>query len=277
MAPNDEPMDSAKPGDSDEAFWREFLTRGDPGERRTRRVFKHLPHGPRCKLCAAPFAGPTAPVMRAIGKRQALKNPSVCNACFDFMEKHHGGAEIDGSYLFADIRGSTSLAERLSPADFRSLIDRFYKVASRAVFDNDGGVDKFVGDEIVAFFFPLLSGDDHAAKAVATALAILRATGHENPEGPWVPVGIGFSSGLAWVGAVGDEKRTDLTALGDTVNIAARLAAAARAGEVLLTVEAARAANLDPGLERRSLDLKGKSTPTAVVSLTVGGVPAVPT
>ena len=53
--------------------------------------------------------------MRAIGKRPALKNPTVCNACFDFMEKHHGGAEIDGSFLFADIRGSTTLAERMPP------------------------------------------------------------------------------------------------------------------------------------------------------------------
>jgi class 3 adenylate cyclase len=79
---------------------------------------------------------------------------------------------------------------------------------------------------------------------------------------------------MAWVGAVGDEKRTDLTALGDTVNVAARLGGVARAGEVLLTVEAAEAAHLDPGPERRSLDLKGKSTPTDVVSLTVGPVPA---
>ena len=81
-----------------------------------------------------------------------------------------------------------------------------------------------------------------------------------------------MSSGMAWVGAVGDEKRTDLTALGDNVNIAARLGGAARAGEVLLTVEAAVAAGVDPTLERRSLELKGKSTPTEVVSLTVGSV-----
>jgi len=70
MAPNDERVDSANPSDSDEAFWREYLTRGDAGETRARRVLKLLPHGPRCKLCAAPFAGPAAPVMRAIGKRQ---------------------------------------------------------------------------------------------------------------------------------------------------------------------------------------------------------------
>ncbi len=263
-----------RPTSGDEAFWYEFLTRGDAMEMRARRVLRHLPHGPRCKLCAAPFAGAAAPLMRAIGKRPALKNPTVCNSCFDFIEKHHGGAEIDGSYLFADIRGSTTLAEHLPIDEFRALIDRFFATAAQAVFDNDGGVDKFVGDEIVAFFFPLMSGPRHASAAVNTATAILRATGHEDAGGPWVPVGVGVATGLAWVGAVGDEQRTDLTALGDNVNIAARLGGVARAGEVLMTVETAEAAGLDPGLERRSLGLKGKQSSTLVVSLTVGHVAA---
>lgn len=258
------------PNGRDEAFWRDFLTRGDPNERRFRRLFAMLPHGPRCKLCAAPFAGPAAPVMRVIGKRPALKNQTLCNACFVNMEKHRGGAEVDGSYLFADIRGSTALAERIPPIEFRALIDRFYATASQAVFDHNGGVDKFVGDEIVAFFLPVTSGPQHAAHAVAAALAVLQATGHADDRGPWVPVGVGVSSGRAWVGVVGDDKRIDITALGDNVNIAARLGGAAKAGEVLLTVEAAKAAQLDPDLERRSLDLKGKSAPTEVVSLTVG-------
>jgi adenylate cyclase len=257
----------------DEAFWREFLTRGDTMERRVRGVMRLLPHGPRCKLCAAPFHGPSAPLMRAIGKRPADKNPAVCNSCFAFMEKHHGGAEIEASFLFADIRGSTTLAERMSPSEFRALIDRFYATAADVVFAHTGGIDKFVGDEITAFFFPLMSGPDHTRLAVEAAAALLHATGHDDLAGPWVPVGAGVSAGLAWVGAVGDEKKTDLTALGDVVNIAARLATVARAGEVLVTKEAASAARLDPALERRSLDLKGKSTPTDVVSLTVGPVP----
>jgi Adenylate cyclase, family 3 (some proteins contain HAMP domain) len=258
------------PPTGDEAFWREYLTRGDAMETRARRVLRFLPHGPRCKLCAAPFAGPSAPLMRALGKRPAYKNPNVCSSCFDFMEQHHGGAVIDGSYLFADIRGSTSIAEGMAAADFRALIDRFYKVASQVVFDHDGGVDKFVGDEIVAFYFPLMSGRRYAAAAVRTATALLHATGHDDPGGPWVPVGVGVATGPAWVGAVGDERHTDLTALGDNVNIAARLGAAALAGEVLMTVETALAAGVGAGLERRNLDLKGKSTPTEVVSLLVG-------
>jgi adenylate cyclase len=265
---------SDEPGTESDAFWREFLTRGDSMEKRARRILRFIPHGPRCKLCAAPFAGPGAPVMRAIGKRPADKNPSVCNSCFDFMEKRHGGAEIEASFLFADIRGSTTLAERMTPGEFHDVIDHFFSAAAQAVFDNDGGVDKFVGDEITAFFFPLMSGPRHAQLAVAAATAILRATGHQDPGGPWVPVGAGVATGLAWVGAVGDDKRTDLTALGDVVNVAARLASVARAGEVLVTVEAAAAAGLDYDLATHDLELKGKQLPTRVVSLTVGPVSA---
>ena len=114
-----------------------------------------------------------------------------------------------------------------------------------------------------------MTGPGHASAAVAAAVELLRATGHEDPAGPWVPVGAGVATGLAWVGAVGDERRTDITAVGDTVNTTARLAGAAKAGEILVTVEAAAAAGLDPTLEPVSLDLKGKQSATRVVSLKV--------
>jgi adenylate cyclase len=254
----------------DEAFWHEFLTRGDPMERRVRGFLRRIPDGPRCKLCAAPFAGVGAPFMRMIGKRPADQNPTMCSSCFDFMIRHHGGAEIDCTILFADIRGSTAMAESMSSTEFRRRLDDFYATASAVVFANDGGIDKFVGDEVMALFFPLLSGPGHVARAVDAAVGILRATGHSDPRGPWVPVGAGVNTGRTWVGAVGDEAHTELTAVGDIVNVTARLATAASAGEVLVTVEAAAAAGLDPGLARRVLDLKGKLAPTEVVSLTVG-------
>ncbi len=260
----------APTGDDRERFWREYLTRGDAMERRARRILRALPHEPRCQLCAAPFAGAMAPVMRALGKRPADKNPRVCQSCFSFVMKHHGGAEIDASFVFADIRGSTTLAEQMSAGEFHALLDRFYATASAVVFDNDGAVDKFVGDEVVAMYFPLMSGVQHAARAVETAEALLRATGHEDPGGPWVPVGAGVHTGPAWVGAVGDESHTELTALGDTVNTTARLASAARAGEVIVTTAAAEAAGLDPSLERSFLELKGKGAPTEVVRIRIG-------
>ena len=257
------------PGHDSEEFWRNFLTRGDATERRVRRLFKRIPEGPRCKLCAAPFAGVGAPFMRLIGKRPSDKNPTMCNSCFDFLVRHHGGAEIECSFLFADVRGSTSIAESMSATRFRDLMDRFYATATAVVFDHDGSVDKFVGDELVAMFFPLLSGERHAARAVDAAMALLAATGHAEEAGPWLPLGAGVHTGPAWVGAVGDGTHVELTALGDTVNTTARLASVAKIGEILVSSPAADVAALDPALERRSLALKGKELPTEVVVLRV--------
>jgi adenylate cyclase len=260
------------PNSGDNAFWYDFLTLGSPNERRNRRIFRLLPHGPRCRLCAAPFAGAAAPVMRMIGKRPADHNPNWCSACFDFITEHHGGAEIELSLLFADIRGSTGLAEGMSPSAYRSILNRFYDVAAQAVIDHDGFVDKFVGDELVATFAPLLSGERHAAQAVAAAQALLRKTGHEAPEGPWVAVGAGVHTGVAWMGAVGEGAHTSLTAVGDAVNVTARLAALAQSGEILITADAAAAAGVGDGLERRFLDLRGKQQQTEVVALQIGPV-----
>jgi adenylate cyclase len=257
------------PGSDNEEFWRDFLSRGHSKERAGRRVFKLIPHGPRCRLCAAPFSGVGAPLMRLIGKRPSDKNPTWCSSCFTFMSRNHGGAEIECTLLFADIRGSTTLAERLTPADFRQLMDRFYDTAAAVVFDHDGIVDKFVGDELVAMFFPLLTGERHAARGVEAARALLEATGHTDRGGAWVPLGAGVHTGLAWVGAVGAGTHTTLTALGDAVNTTARLASAATAGEILITTDAATAAGLDSNLDRRPLELRGKQQSTEVVALTI--------
>ena len=259
------------PAARDEEFWRRFLEQGGDSWRGLgRRVFKVLPADPRCRMCAAPFRGPGAPLMRMIGKRQSDANPNWCTSCFDFMSTHHGGAEIDGAMLFADIRGSTSLAERMSPAAYHALLDRYFATATEVIFKHDGAVDKFVGDELVALFFPLLSGERFTARAIEAATDLLRQTGHDSREGPWVPVGVGVHSGRAWFGVMGEGQHIELTAVGDTVNIAARLASLAEAGEVLVSADAADAADLDLSLERRTLELKGKEQSTEVVSVRVG-------
>jgi len=206
--------------------------------------------------------------MRMIGKRRSDQNPTMCMTCFTFLATHHGGAEIEVTMLFADIRGSTSIAERISPGAFSKILDRFYDTAAKVVIGNEGSIDKFVGDELVALFFPMLAGDRHAARAIDAARALLEATGHRDAAGPWIPVGAGVHSGMAWVGAVGEGSHTQITAVGDSVNTAARLASAAAAGEILVTVAAAEAAHLaEAGVERRQLALKGKSEPTEVLVL----------
>ena len=207
--------------------------------------------------------------MRLIGKRQSTANPYYCTSCEKVLIKHHGGAEVDGSMLFADIRGSTALAEKMTPTEFRSVLDRFYSTASRVVFAHDGMVDKYVGDELVAVFPPLYSAERHAERAVEAAKGLLRATGHADPEGPWVPIGAGVHTGRAWFVAMGEGTHVELTIVGDRINVTARLASLAQAGEILVSVEAAEKAGLDPSLPRQTLELKGRQEPIEVVSLRV--------
>ena len=260
-------MDRPPPG-ANEEFWRAFLMDGDPRERRNYSIFRRIPSNPRCKLCAAPFAGVGRPLMRILGKQPSDPNPNLCSNCFTFVTNNHGGAEIPLSLMFADVRGSTSMAEHMSPGDYQALMGRFYDAAAKAVFENDGFLDKFVGDEVVAIFAPLLARERHAAHALDAARSLLHETGHDSPDGPWLQIGAGVHTGMAWMGAIGEGRHTTMTALGDPVNVAARLASVAKSGEILLTVDAAEAAGVDiTGLPRQQLELKGKSELTDVVSL----------
>jgi adenylate cyclase len=207
--------------------------------------------------------------MRFMGRDRWSKNPEYCGECFRVLEAHHGGAEIESSFLFADVRGSTSIAERISATEFRRQLNRFYEVASRILIDHDGIVDKFVGDEVVGIFIPALTSRGHADRAVAAARALLVATGQGDPARPTLPIGIGVGTGIAFIGSVGKPPVTSLTALGDVVNTTARLASAASGGEILVMASTASASGLATGdLERRELALKGKASETTAFVLT---------
>jgi adenylate cyclase len=135
---------------------------------------------------------------------------------------------------------------------------------------HDAIVDKFVGDEVIAIFLPSMAGPGHAQHAIEAAEALLRATGHDDAKGPWVPVGAGVNTGVAFVGSIGEGMDADMTALGDVVNTTARLASAAAAGEILVTDGAMASAGMSSDrLERRSLALKGKTEATDVHVLKV--------
>ena len=231
----------------------------------SRRWHARIPSSPRCKLCAAPFSGPGGLVMRFAGHARWAKNPKYCTGCFRMLSHNHGGAEIECSLLVADVRGSTTLAERMSPREFNRLMGRFHDTAAEVLIDHDGIVDKFVGDEIIGIFVPSMTAQQHAARAVEAARTLLAATGVGSPSGPWVPIGIGVNTGVAYVGSIGDGSDTEMTAMGDVVNVTARLASVAGAGEVLVTTAAAVAAGLPADLPRRSLHLKGKTQATDVV------------
>lgn len=202
--------------------------------------------------------------MRLIGKGPWPNNPKYCGSCLKQLTEHHGGAEVDCSLLFADVRGSTHLAEEMSPAQFRTLMERFFDIAAEVLVEHDAIVDKFAGDEAIGIFVPALAGELHAARAIEAAQVLLART-RSVAELPWIAVGAGVHSGIAFVGSIGSGTHVELTAMGDTVNVAARLASAAGAGEILVTVEAMSAARLhDDELDRRELALKGISRPVSV-------------
>lgn len=249
-----------------EEVWRGLLLGTDRRLADKARLFGRIPGGPhRCKMCRAPFGFPGGLLMRRIQRGPWAKNPRFCEFCFRTLEAFRGGAEIPASFLFADVRGSTTLAETMSAKDFHRLLNRFYELASAIVVAHDAIVDKFVGDEVVALFVPALAGEAHAAQAIAAGRALLASTAAAGDR-PEIPIGIGVHTGVAYLGSVGEPPITDFTALGDAVNVTARLASAAGAGELLVTREAAAAGGLQvAALESRSLELKGKSAPVEVV------------
>ena len=243
---------------SPEEIWRSILLGEVRGLQRIRGVMRRIPAEPRCKLCAAPFGLPGSLAMRVVGFGPSSLNRRLCRGCLRSMDKKPGGAQIELSLLFADVRGSTGLAEGADAQEFSRLMARFYGTAAKAVDRWDGIVDKFVGDEVVALFIPGLAGTDHAANAIAAARDLFRETGAGDDA--WIAIGAAIHTGTAYVGVVGEGDARDFTALGDTTNTAARLASSAAAGELLVSSAAAAAAHLDTsGLEQRHLRLRGRS------------------
>jgi len=181
--------------------------------------------------------------------------------CEQFAQQFQGDAEIELSLLFADVRCSTSLAESMNPTQYSQLVNRFYKTATQVMVNSDALIDKIIGDQVAGMYVPGFAGKEHARRAIDAAQNILRLTGHQDEEGPWIELGVGVHTGTAFVGALGsDHGTTDITVLGDAANIAARLSSQAGVGEVLISDSAFEAADVQLGdLEKRTLSLKGRN------------------
>ncbi len=244
-------------------MWQKNLTEGNVRMRHYRHLYGLLPSNPRCVNCHRPFAGLGGALLRIMrGTHKSIKNPRFCAACHSFTTQFPGGAEIELTMLFVDVRGSTTIAEKMNALEFSRLMNRFYEATINVLVQADAFIDKLVGDEVTALFIPGFAGKEHARRAVDAGQALLRVTAHGEPGGPWVPVRVGIHTGIAWVGAIvgASGAGADFTALGDNVNIAARLASKAGPGEVLASEATCHAARLETaGLEKRDLELKGKS------------------
>ena len=177
-----------------------------------------------------------------------------------------GGKMTDIACLFVDIRGFTPMSELLTPPEVVAILNRYLDLTSRCIMQNGGTLDKFVGDATMAIFNAPLPQDDYIYQAVKTAMDMVEGSKALSEElleqyGRTVSFGIGVHCGQAVVGNIGAEIRMDYTAIGDTVNTAARLESNAPGGQILISRAVADA--LEGRIRVTSLGdtikLKGKS------------------
>src|SRR5215216_4156691 len=255
-------MDNKNPVDVGNVWWFWFSTNAFAVDKRLRHILRVMPRDPRCKFCNAPFQGIGGMVVRVLfGKQRSALNPRYCNLCEIASQEFPGGAEVEMSMLFIDIRGSTALSEKMSPTEFSQLINRFYSAATKEIIEEDGLVEKLAGDEVAAFWGAGFAGPDYVKRTINVAQNLLRLMEEQK-----IPVGIGVHYGIAYFGAMRTaEGLTDISAKGEEVNMAARLASKAAPGEVIVSEQALKKAGIDGSeLERRSLELKGISEPVLV-------------
>ncbi|WP_017303041.1 adenylate/guanylate cyclase domain-containing protein [Spirulina subsalsa] len=166
--------------------------------------------------------------------RQQLEryhSPSVVQQLIAVGALDHGRLkpkEAEISIIFADLVGFTAMSERMTPAQIAKLLDRFFEEMLQYVFKFGGTLDKFIGDCIMAFFGAPEPQSDHADRAVAAAVGMLRHLDRLNAAKVWpepLEIHVAINSGKAVVGDVGSHQRVDYTVLGATVNLAARLEA----------------------------------------------------
>lgn len=248
-------------------IWRKILNGEITEFIKMRRFLQRIPSDPRCRLCNAPFHGVGGRIVRmALRKSPSKINPHFCDACYGYLSANPGGAEVEMTLLFADIRGSTTLAQEMGTMAFSRLINRFYVEATRVFSESNAWIERLVGDQVIGLYLQGMAGKDHARIAIQGARDLLRAVGYGGPGGAWLPLGVGVHTGLTFMGSVGtDSGMRDITVLGDTANTTARLSSVAVAGEILISEVACTRAGIDTsGMESRTLQLKGRAEPIDV-------------
>ena len=184
------------------------------------------------------------------------------------MKVNMAGQNAEVTVLFADIRGFTTMSGQMPPEEVVRFLNAFFGEAVDAVERNGGVVDKFIGDCVMALWGSVDHREDGARKAIAAALEIVQRAGKITVKGVPLEVGVGINTGPAVVGAIGAARRLDYTAIGSTVNLAARLCGIAATGEVLVTSDTLLRAG--PGViheANESVILKGIDAPIVPYSI----------
>ena len=253
-----------------EELWHTVFQNGHPDLAKQHWLHRKLPLKPRCRICLAPFRGIGGWWMRLKGKGQNSRNPNYCNACDQFLQAFPGGAEVDLSILYVDIRQSTEFAEDHEAAAVSQRINSFLNQAIGLITDHDGFVMAFYGDCIVAVWPPGFSGEHHATKAQRAAVEMARDNRLVGESGEKIPVGVGVHTGKIFISTVSalEGSFRDISVFGRNVNLTARMADKANAGEVLASADLISAAGGSPeNFSSETVELKGISEPVEVYSI----------
>jgi adenylate cyclase len=181
-----------------------------------------------------------------------------------------GGERRPVAVLFSDIRGFTPLSERMRADEVATLLTEYFTEMVECVFRHGGTLDKFIGDSVMAQWGAPIGGDDDAERALGAAMEMQEALRTLNAEWratgrPELGIGIGLTYGEVFAGNIGSDRRLEYTIIGDTVNVAARLCAAAAPGEILLTDDLRRMLREPPPLVAGApMELRGRSQPVPV-------------
>ena len=187
--------------------------------------------------------------------------------------------KTDITVMFSDIRGFTTISEKLDAQDLANFLNQYLSDMTRLVFEHHGTLDKYIGDAVMAFWGAPFEEPGHAARACNTALKMMERVREmqkkwESEGKPHLDIGIGLNTGVASVGNMGSVLRYGYTALGDTVNLSSRLEGLNKDyGTHILVNETTYSAAKDDGFVFRELDLirvKGKLQPVAIYEL-IGG------
>jgi class 3 adenylate cyclase len=179
-----------------------------------------------------------------------------------------GGRRSEITILFADIRNFTSFSEGVSPEKLVSVLNRYLAAAADAILKEEGTIDKFLGDAVMAWFNAPVLQPDHTMRAIRAALAIRSAQEklhQELPISAHLSFGVGINVGDAVLGLVGTQKRLDYTAIGDSVNTTKRIQENSAAGQILIGEETyKRVADKVVAVAVESILAKGKRDPIQV-------------
>ena len=216
-----------------------------------------------CQVCGTALGGTLGLLFHLFGIRRSRHNPNVCNRCDAHMQE---GRVIELSVIFADLTGFTEMTHRLGPERSYDVLNAFFKMANEVLIKNDAFIDKYIGDAVMAIFNAPIPNVQHARGATTAALGILEGLKSvAKTLGLDLQARVGVATGYARVGRLGSADRKDYTAIGDVVNLASRLEALAKPGEVIVDGKAfIQVAEDYPDLTPEELNVRGFSEPVEV-------------